>query len=366
VSALSRLYDGQTAIRFIPRWRLWFALSGVVVLVGTIALFSNGLNLGIDFKGGVSWEVPAGSASVASVRDKVTAAGIPDPNVQRLGSKSAGDLIRVQAEEVGSGDRQQVVQVLTELTGTPASQVSFEEVGPTWGGEITRKAERALVVFLVLVTAYIAVRFEWRMAASTLLALVHDVLVTVGVFAIFQFPVTPATVVAFLTILGYSIYDGIVVFDRVDENAKVLAASGSVTYSEMVNDSMNQVLMRTLNTSITALIPIASLLVVGSLVLGATSLEDFALALFVGLLSGAYSSIFIASPALALLKEREERWADLRRRLEARGPGSGPAPPEPALVGPGDDDRPAREVPIRSAAEEAVIRARARKKSRRR
>jgi preprotein translocase subunit SecF len=365
MSVWSKLYEGKTDIRFISRWRIWFAVSGVVVVAGVIALFANGLNLGIDFRGGVAWEVPAGKATVADVRDKVSAANVAEPNVQRLGSKTSGDVIRVQAEKVGTADRDQVSQILADLTGSQVSQVSYEEVGPSWGGEVTHKAEKALVVFLLLVTLYITLRLEWRMAAATLIALVHDVLVTVGVFAIFQFAVTPATVVAFLTILGYSIYDGIVVFDRVDENAKALAGTGATTYSQMVNDSMNQVLMRSLNTSITALIPIASLLVVGSLVLGASTLQDFALALFIGLLSGAYSSIFIASPTLALLKEREDRWANIRRRLETRSPSSGPL--EPALAGTGAaGGRPEREAPIRSVAEEAAIRARARKKGRRR
>jgi preprotein translocase subunit SecF len=176
-------------------------------------------------------------------------------------------------------------------------------------------------VFLVLITIYITIRFEWKMALATLAALVHDILVTVGVYSLFGFPVTPATVIAVLTILGYSIYDGIVVFDRVDENAKALAASGRTTYRQMVNDSLNEVLMRTLNTSITALLPIVSLLVIGSLFLGAATLQEFALALLIGLASGAYSSIFIASPLLAVLKERESRWTALRRRLETgRGP----------------------------------------------
>jgi preprotein translocase subunit SecF len=174
------------------------------------------------------------------------------------------------------------------------------------------------VVFLVLITLYITLRFEWKMALATLAALVHDVLVTVGVYSLFDFPVTPATVIAILTILGFSIYDGIVVFDRVDENAKVLATTGRTTYSQMVNDSLNQVLMRTLNTSITALLPILSLLVIGYFLLGATTLEEFALALLIGLGSGAYSSIFIASPLLAILKEREDRYKLLRRRVEGR------------------------------------------------
>jgi preprotein translocase subunit SecF len=208
------------------------------------------------------------------------------------------------------------------------------------------------------------------MAIATLAALLHDILVTVGVYALFGFPVTPATVIAFLTILGYSIYDGVVVFDRVDENARAAAGGRSATYSDVVDQSLNEVLMRTLNTSITAIVPIASLLFVGSRLLGAVTLEEFALALFVGLLSGAYSSIYIASPLLALLKEREPAWRSIRQRLEGRVPAGDVL--EPALAGGGG--RPAatgrgvgeREAPIRSPYEEAAIRARARKQRSRR
>ena len=314
----SRLYNGETEIDFIRRWKLWFLISFAVILIGLAGLGLRGLNFGIDFDGGVSWEIPAGDASVDDVREAMIDAGLVDPTVQRLGA-SSGSVIRVQAEQVSEKTENKVVEALVDQTGSKASSLSFNEVGPSWGSEISEKAFRALIVFLVLVSLYIALRFEWKMALATLAALVHDVLVTVGVYAIFGLPVTPATVIAFLTILGYSIYDGIVVFDRVNENARKLSTSGTMTYSDMVNESMNEVLMRTLNTSVTALLPILSLLVVGSFILGATSLEEFATALFIGLLSGAYSSIFIASPALALLKEREARWTALRRRLEGRG-----------------------------------------------
>ena len=321
----SRLYNGETEIDFIGRWKLWFLVSGVVILIGVAALGVNGLNLGIDFEGGVSWEAPAGHGSVSDMQDAVSSAGLEDPSVQSLGS-SSGSVIRVQSKEIDDKVKDKVEAAIIKETGSKASSISFNEVGPSWGSEISSKAIRALVVFLVLVSLYIAMRFEWKMAAATLAALIHDILVTVGVYAVLGLPVTPATVIAFLTILGYSIYDGIVVFDRVNENARKLSTSGAMTYSDMVNESMNEVLMRTLNTSITGLLPILSLLVVGSFILGATSLEEFATALFIGLMSGAYSSIFIASPALALLKEREPRWVALRRRLEGRGiaaPGGG-------------------------------------------
>jgi preprotein translocase subunit SecF len=366
----SRLYNGETQIRFISRVKLWFALSGIVILIGLAALFTRGLNLGIDFEGGVSWEAPAGGASEDDVLAAVEAAGLDEAEVQTLGS-SDGDVIRVQAEEVEGEAREEVTSAIGEETDADRGDISFNEVGPSWGSEISEKALRALIVFLVIVGLYIALRFEWKMAVATLAALIHDILVTVGVYAVFGLQVTPATVIAFLTILGYSIYDGIVVFDRVDENAKRLATTGSTTYSQMVNDSMNQVLMRTLNTSITALLPILSLLVVGSQILGATTLEEFALALFIGLLSGAYSSIFIASPLLAVLKEREAKWVAVRRRLEGRG---GLVPPVAASVGgpagvvvEGDDAPPAATPPSSPAPapSKGPIQPRGRKKGRR-
>jgi preprotein translocase subunit SecF len=201
------------------------------------------------------------------------------------------------------------------VTGSSADDVSLTSVGPSWGREISDKAIRALIVFLVLVTIYIALRFELKMAIPTLVALIHDVLITIGVYALTQLEVTPATVIAVLTILGYSIYDGIVVFDKVDENTRLVSSTGGLSYGGM----LNQALMRSLNTTITALLPVASLLVVGSWILGAVVLQEFAIALLIGLFSGAYSSLFIASPMLAWLKEREPRYRDIKRRIDARG-----------------------------------------------
>jgi preprotein translocase subunit SecF len=318
-STAHKLYQGETEFEFIGRWRRWFLLSGLVILVGLAALGLRGLNFGIEFDGGVSWTAPIGDASVSDVREGVESAGLESPTVQSVGSGGQAQ-VRVQAEKVDADTNDDVEAAIEEATGSDT--ISRTEVGPSWGDEISRKALRALLVFLVLVSIYIAFRFEWKMALATLAALVHDILVTVGVYAVFGLPVTPATVIAFLTILGYSIYDGIVVFDRVDENVKRIGSSSSASYSTIVNDSMNQVLMRTLNTSITALLPILSLLVIGSLILGATSLQEFGTALFIGLLSGAYSSLFIASPVLALLKEREGKWSAARRREAGQGLGA--------------------------------------------
>jgi preprotein translocase subunit SecF len=346
-----KLYNGETQIGFIRRKRLWFLISGIVILVGLGSLFTRGLNLGIEFEGGVSWQVPVGDSDVDSMRGAVEDAGLDSATVQTVGTGSS-ERLRIKAEVAEDTDLKAVQEAIADESGVEPDEVTQQTVSKSWGDQITSKARRALIVFLVLVSLYIAIRFEWKMALATLVALVHDILVTVGVYSVFGFEVTPATVIAILTILGYSIYDGIVVFDRVDENAKALAVSGSSTYSDMVNNSLNEVLMRTLNTSITALIPILSLLLLGSLVLGATTLQEFALALFVGLASGAYSSIFIASPSLAVLKEREERWTQLRERLErldrrtaaqapvaatvtgAPSPAPAPAPPPGPATGP--------------------------------
>ncbi|MDP9402340.1 MAG: protein translocase subunit SecF [Actinomycetota bacterium] len=317
---LSRLYNGETSFNFVGRARLWAMLSAGVILVGLVSLFTQGLNFGIDFTGGTAWEVEARGVSVTEARDALRPVGLGDAEVQIVG----GDTLRVQGDVSGSAaeraaKRDEVSTRLADLAEVPANRVSVNEVGPSWGNEITKKAQRALIFFLVAITLYITLRFEWKMAVATLAALFHDVLVTVGVYSLSGFEVTPATVIAGLTILGYSIYDGIVVFDKIDENTKGLASSGRMTYGDMVNLSLNQVLMRTLNTSITALLPILSLLVVGGLILGATTLQDFALALLIGLGASAYSSIFIASPLLAFLKEREARYASIKQRVRARG-----------------------------------------------
>lgn len=318
-SIWTRLYHGETDFDFMGKRRWCFAASALVILLGLIALGVNGLNRGIEFRGGTSWEVPARGFSVTEAREALPSA-LQDAKVQQVGT----DKVRVQADPGGSGDERRetvedVTSRLAKAAGVATNSVSVNDVGPTWGEEISRKALRALVVFLVLISIYIWWRFDRKMAAATMAALVHDILVTAGVYAIFQLEVTPPTVIAILTILGYSIYDGIVVFDKVEENTKPLAESGKLTYSEMVNASLNQVLMRTLNTSLTALLPILSLLVIGSYVLGATTLEEFAVALLVGLGASAYSSIFIASPVLAILKEREPRYQQIRERIALTG-----------------------------------------------
>jgi preprotein translocase subunit SecF len=348
---LGRLYHGETNIDFIGRTKLWFTLSAIFLIIGLGSLFIRGLNLGIDFEGGAIFQVPTSTMSVADARDVLNGFGLGGSKVQEVTSES-GRSISVQTDTLDPAKSTQVRDALAAKAGVTPDQVNRDEVGPSWGKEISTKARNALIVFLIVITLYITVRFEFKMAVPTLAALVHDVLVTIGVYSLSGLEVTPATVVALLTILGYSIYDGIVVFDKVNENTRLVSATNGVTYSDMVNLSLNQTLMRSLNTSIAAVIPIMSLLGIGSLLLGAKTLEEFGLALLIGLISGAYSSIFIASPLLAIMKEREPRNRDIRRRIETRetsrrAADREPVSPEPAPTN-GEEVR--EPVPVPAAA----------------
>lgn len=325
-NVFARLYRGETSFDFIGNRRWWFAASALIILLGVASLGFRGLNLGIDFKGGQSWLVTSPTLSVAQATSAVESAGLSQPTVVQLTNQiTHTKQIQVQADLNAKPVAERTViennvqDALARAAHTSPSNVNFNDVGPTWGGQVTRKAIEALIVFFIAVTLYISVRFEFKMAVAAIIAVIHDILVTVGIYSLTGFQVTPDTVIAVLTVLGYSLYDTVVVFDRIRENAKGLGASGRITYSDMVNLSMNQTLARSINTSLVAIIPVLSVLVVGSFVLGATSLQDFGLALVIGLTSGAYSSIFIASPLLALMKEREPRYTTIRERLQTRG-----------------------------------------------
>ena len=309
---LGDIYHERTHFQFIERsWR-WAILSGTLILISVVAFAVRGLNLGIDFEGGTQWQftVKGASASINKVRDVLDPLGLGDAKVLIVGN----DSVRVQSKDLTSAKEDQVTNGLAKYAGIDPKEVSITTVGPTWGDQVSTKALQALGVFFIVIALYLTFRFEWRMALAAIIAVVHDIIVTVGVYAVTQFEVTPATVVAFLTILGYSLYDTVVVFDKVRDNQARLGTVRGDTYSKMVNRSMNQVLMRSINTSIVAILPVASLLFVGTYVFGGLVLRDFALALFVGLMVGAYSSIFVASPVLAWLKEREPRYRALRER----------------------------------------------------
>jgi preprotein translocase subunit SecF len=323
---LLRLYRGETSFDFIGNRKWWFGISAIIIVVGIVSLSTRGLNEGIDFKGGQSWLVSSQNLTVAQATSVAKAAGVPSPTVVQLTNQLNGQRqIQVTADlGTGTSNQQQtqllnVQKDLAKAAGVDDNAVSVNQVGSTWGSNVTSKAIQALIIFFIVVTLYISLRFEPKMAAAAIVAVFHDILVVIGIYSLFGFLVTPDTVVAVLTVLGYSLYDTVVVFDRIRDNSQGLGASGRITYSEMVNLSMNQTLARSINTSMVAIVPVLSVLVIGSLFLGATTLQSFGLALVIGLTSGAYSSIFIASPLLALMKEREQRYVTIRQRLEARG-----------------------------------------------
>lgn len=310
-----RLYRGETTFNFVGRRRWGFGFSLALFLITIASLYSRGLNLGIDFEGGVSWEVPATSLSIDEARAVLNSNGIPtsDAKIQTLNGNT-GQSIRLQVGDQTPELRLKVQEELATAAGVSTQDVSVAAVSSSWGRTITEKALRALIIFFGVVSLYIAWRFEWKMALSAIVAMAHDVLLSVGIYSVTGFSVTPATVIAFLTILGFSLYDTIVVFDKVHENTKRYAAS-RVSYGDITNISMNQVLMRSINTSVAAILPVLSLLVLGSWILGVVALEDFAMALLVGMLLGAYSSIFIATPLLAVLKQRESKYRSLVGQL---------------------------------------------------
>ena len=309
-----RLYHGETSIDFYGRrwWGLGFSI--VLLLLSVGSLVTKGLNLSLDFKGGVVWAIPSETLSEDDARAVLDEQGLEGANakVQVLVNQDTGlRTVEVQVGEQPEDVRLKVQQAFAVTAEVDQNEVSTNSVSSTWGKSITEKAIRALVVFLVLVAAFIAWRLEWRMALAAIAAMLHDVLLSVGVYSLVGFEVTPATVVAFLTILGFSLYDTIVVFDKVKENQDRYKTT-RVPYADVINVSMNQVLMRSLNTSLAAILPVLSLLVLGSGILGAVTLREFALALLVGLLTGSYSSIFVASPLVAIAKEREPRFKSMR------------------------------------------------------
>jgi preprotein translocase subunit SecF len=364
---VGRLYHGLTSVDFVGRRKIWFSVSLTIIVLGIASLGIRGFNFGIDFKGGSSWEVLAPHTTVANMTKVVEAAGLPDPTVEKLGSETYQVTADINALSPSAQVKltNKVAEAMAKVAGKSADQVSTSDVGPSWGGQITDKAVEALIVFFIAVVAYISIRFEPKMAAAAFIAMVHDLLVTVGVYSLFGLQITPDTVIAILTILGYSLYDTVVVFDRVRDNTNGVLKGGDLTYSEMVNLSMNQTLARSINTSLVAILPVLAVLVVGADILGATTLQSYGLALFVGLMSGAYSSIFIASPLLAIMKEREPRYRDLAARVLSRKDRTVLTATSAAMAGAQATAATTGVRPMRSSSVSGTIQARARKQKRR-
>jgi preprotein translocase subunit SecF len=322
MSKLSRLgqqlYDGHVSIDFVGRKWLWYSISAVIVAVSVYGLVGPKLNLGIEFEGGVEYRVAmapgeANQENVEAISDAVRGSGIENASAP-IANTSGEDTIRVQTEPLTTDESDQIAQLIRDAV--PAEDLSSNLIGPSWGQQVAERALTGLGVFLVLVVLLIWAYFrEWKMSVAALVALAHDVIITVGVYALSGFEVTPATVTGVLTILGFSLYDTVVVFDKVRENTANLARSHR-TYAEAANLAVNQTLVRSINTSIVAILPVAALLYVGVVTLGSGALKDLALSLFVGMVAGIYSSVFIATPLLVQLKELEPgiRAGDARAR----------------------------------------------------
>ncbi|MGI3782421.1 MAG: protein translocase subunit SecF [Janthinobacterium lividum] len=317
-----RLYTGDVSYNFIGHRRRWYVLSGILLTVSILALLLRGLTLGIEFEGGADFQAPttvSASQMEQPVRDALGRSGVPnltEATVNTIGNNQ----VRVQTRTLDpTNEVPRVRAAIGQAVGIPGDQVNYSLIGASWGGQITERALIALVVFLVLVTLVIWIYFrDAKMSLAALVALLHDLVLTVGIYALVGFTVTPATLIGVLTILGYSLYDTVVVFDKVRENVRGVRTSTTKTYSDAANLAVNQVLVRSINTTIIGVLPVAALLFAGTFILGEGPLKDLSLALFVGMVSGAYSSIFIATPLLAQLKEREPDMRRHRARVENR------------------------------------------------
>jgi preprotein translocase subunit SecF len=299
---IAEIFNNESTINFTKSWRVTLPLSLLISVASAILILVAGFNLSIDFEGGGIYEVKVPeSVTVSQARDALTQ---KDVRIQIVKDASGASSVRVQTGPANLADSDQIVTELATLSGLTKDDVSINEVGPTWGDQITKKAVRAVIFFFAAVAIYLSLTLEWQMAAGAVFAVIHDLLLTAGVYAILRFEVSPATVIALLTIMGYSLYDTVVVYDKVRENDAENVGKRAVPYAELVNQSMNQVLMRSINTTLTTVLPVVSMLVIGGIFLGGGTLRDFALALFIGLLAGTYSSIFVASPLLVWLKDR--------------------------------------------------------------
>jgi preprotein translocase subunit SecF len=359
-SFATRLYRGEVSWDFIGHRRWWYILSSTVMLIGIVSLIIRGLNPSIDFKGGAEFQGKLNGHSISQVRDAVSSTGI-DPQVSQTTGSGSDERFQVQTATLTLPQVQQVETALTKSLGITRDSLDITTVGSTWGGQITHKAVEGLIIFLVAVIGYLSIRFEWKMALAAIIALIHDLIITAGIYSLSGLQVSPSTVIALLTILGYSLYDTVVVFDKVRENTAGIAGGSKMTFTGAANLAVNQTLVRSINTSIIALLPVLGLLVIGAGLLGAGSLDDLSVALFIGLASGAYSSIFIATPLLCDFKEREPTYQALAKRVASRRvkesrdstvlqPATAGAPiatslAEPASSLEGDaDDSPAAEV----------------------
>ncbi|MFJ3823907.1 protein translocase subunit SecF [Streptomyces nodosus] len=331
----ARLHHGEVGYDFIRNRRIWYGVSILITIAAILGLAVRGLNMGIEFQGGAVFTTPKTSVSVDQAQHDAEESSGHEAVVQKLGTGG----LRIQIAGIDTSKSDHIKQELSKDLQVDSEKINAELVGPSWGEQIANKAWQGLGIFMVLVVIYLAIAFEWRMAVAALIALIHDITITVGVYALVGFEVTPGTVIGLLTILGYSLYDTVVVFDSLKESTKDITKQTRWTYAEVANRSINGTLIRSINTTAVALMPVAGLLFIGGGVLGAGTLNDISLSLFVGLAAGAYSSIFIATPLVADFKEREPQMKALRKRVLAKRAQAAEEQLVGAGVGSGADDQ---------------------------
>jgi preprotein translocase subunit SecF len=340
MSALTKLYRGETRLDFIGTRKRWYLASGVLLLICVLSFVLRGFNYGVEFKGGTQFQINASGAHSGLTVDKVNTAfsdagTAPADPPQLVGSGSTRQIVVKTAELVPAKQTALETNVAHRLGISVDTGISADSVSSSWGHDITVKAIEGLIIFLIVVSIYISLRFQWRMAIGGILALIHDLILAGGVYSLVGFEVTPSTVVGLLTILGFSLYDTVVVYDKVAENSRDILASSRMTFSEAANLAVNQTLMRSINTSLIALLPVAGLLFVGAGVLGVGTIKDLALILFVGLASGAYSSLFLATPIVVDLTERDPQYKALAKRVVAKRSSEARKAAEAELAGAG-------------------------------
>ena len=311
------LYSGKRSINFVGRRKTWYAIGVIVVLLAILApILRGGFSFGIEFTGGSEFRIDGVSSQGETVATEVVDDLFPgaDSVVTTVGT----DSIRVQTEQLEDLESEELRLALADAYGVDGGEVASSFIGPNWGADVTNQAIQGLVVFLILVSLLMAFYFRsWKMSVAALAALAHDLIITVGIYGGLGIEVSPAAIIGFLTILSYSLYDTVVVFDKVRENTEDVEFSENVTFSEQVNLAVNQTLIRSINTSVVAVLPVAGILFIGSLLLGAGTLTDIALALFVGTIVGTYSSVFIAAPVYAHIREGEKKYKDAADKVLA-------------------------------------------------
>lgn len=320
MSVFRRLYRGETRINFVGARRWLYAASGVLIIIFALSFAFRGFTYGVEFVGGSEFQIPVSNTSITTDQVNTAFSHTDTPAEeppQEVGSGGARQIV-VKTESLHPDESNEVKAQLAEELDLPAAEITVTTVSASWGHNVTIKAIQGLIVFLIAVSIYIAIRYEWRLAVGAISGLLHDLLVAAGVYSLVGFEVTPSTIVGLLTILGFSLYDTVVVFDKVAENAKDITAGSRTTYEEAANLAVNQTLMRSVNTSLIGLLPVAGLLFVGVGVLGVGTIEDLALILFVGLASGAYSSLFLCTPIAVDLTERQPQYKALRKRVMAK------------------------------------------------